>query len=47
MCGWDTDSGATAGSIAGAMLGARLPAKWVAPLNDTLYSAVRGFECHI
>jgi ADP-ribosylglycohydrolase len=46
MCGWDTDcNGATAGSIAGAMLGAsRLPAKWVAPLNDTLYSAVQGFE---
>ncbi|MHB0878937.1 MAG: ADP-ribosylglycohydrolase family protein [Anaerolineae bacterium] len=45
MCGWDTDcNGATAGSILGAMLGAQaLPAKWVAPLNDTLESAVQGF----
>ncbi|NPV09124.1 MAG: ADP-ribosylglycohydrolase family protein [Anaerolineae bacterium] len=46
MCGWDTDcNGATAGSIAGAMLGASsLPARWTAPLNDTLHSAVQGFE---
>lgn len=46
MCGWDTDcNGATVGSVVGAMLGAQaLPAKWIAPLNDTLYSAVQGFE---
>ncbi|NLT42894.1 MAG: ADP-ribosylglycohydrolase family protein [Anaerolineae bacterium] len=46
MCGWDTDcNGATVGSIVGAALGARaLPAKWVTPLNDTLHSAVQGFE---
>jgi ADP-ribosylglycohydrolase len=45
MCGWDTDcNGATAGSVIGAMLGAQaLPAKWVAPLNDTLESSVQGF----
>ena len=50
MCGWDTDcNGATAGSIAGLMLGAgALPEKWVAPLNDTLESAVQGFAvCRI
>lgn len=42
MGGWDTDcNGATGGSIAGAMLGAkRLPAKWIAPLHDTLNSAI-------
>jgi ADP-ribosylglycohydrolase len=46
MCGWDTDcNGATAGSIIGAMLGAKaLPAKWVAPLNDTMHSAIMGFD---
>lgn len=44
--GWDTDcNGATVGSIMGAKLGAaRLPAKWVNPLNDTLYAEVRGFD---
>lgn len=50
MGGWDTDcTGATAGSIAGAMLGAKnLPAKWVKPLNDKIFSAVRDFnECKI
>jgi ADP-ribosylglycohydrolase len=42
MGGWDTDcNGATAGSIAGAMLGARrLPARWIAPLHDTLLSEI-------
>jgi ADP-ribosylglycohydrolase len=42
MGGWDTDcNGATAGSIAGAMLGAKaLPEKWIAPLHDTLNSAI-------
>lgn len=46
MCGWDTDcNGATVGSIVGAMLGAHaLPDRWIAPLNDTLHSAVQGFE---
>lgn len=44
--GWDTDcNGATVGSIMGASLGAKqLPAHWVKPLNDTLYSAVIGFH---
>ena len=42
MGGWDTDcNGATAGSILGAMVGAkRLPAKWIAPLHDTLNSQI-------
>jgi len=46
MCGWDTDcNGATAGSIVGAILGARmLPDKWIAPLQDTVDSAVEGFD---
>ncbi|MDU0202155.1 ADP-ribosylglycohydrolase family protein [Paenibacillus sp. MAH-36] len=46
LCGWDTDcNGATVGSIMGASLGAKqLPAHWVKPLNDTLYSAVIGFH---
>jgi ADP-ribosylglycohydrolase len=45
MCGWDTDcNGATVGSIVGALLGAcRLPEQWVAPLHDSLESAVQGF----
>jgi len=45
MGGWDTDcNGATAGSVLGVMLGAdNLPSKWVAPLNDTLESAIFGF----
>lgn len=50
MGGWDTDcTGATAGSIAGAMLGAEaLPDKWIKPLNDRIFSVVRGFnECQI
>lgn len=44
--GWDTDcNGATVGSIMGAMLGAdKLPAKWITPLNDTLYSAINDFH---
>jgi ADP-ribosylglycohydrolase len=43
--GRDTDcNGATAGSIAGLILGASaLPAKWIAPLNDTLRTCVVGF----
>lgn len=46
MGGWDTDcNGATAGSILGVLLGAdRLPSRWIAPLNDTLQSAVFGFS---
>ena len=47
MGGLDTDcNGATAGSIFGAMSGAsKLPrAKWIAPFNDTLRSAVIGFD---
>jgi ADP-ribosylglycohydrolase len=45
MQGMDTDcNGATAGSIWGAAFGAKaLPAKWIEPLQDTLYSAVLGF----
>ena len=44
--GWDTDSnGATAGSVAGIISGAKqLPAHWVEPLNDTVRSAIRGFD---
>ena len=44
--GWDTDcNGATAGSILGVMLGAdRLPGRWIAPLNDTLHTAVFGYH---
>jgi len=46
MGGWDSDcNGATAGSIFGAMHGAQaIPAKWTAPLNDTLYSRI--FDYH-
>ncbi|MEW6359354.1 MAG: ADP-ribosylglycohydrolase family protein [Planctomycetota bacterium] len=46
MGGFDTDcNGATVGSILGAMLGAKaLPAKWIAPLNDTLESILVGFH---
>jgi ADP-ribosylglycohydrolase len=46
MGGWDIDcNGATAGSIYGAMFGAdKIPAKWKAPLNDTLYSRI--FDYH-
>jgi len=46
MGGWDTDcNGATAGSVMGALLGAgQLPDKWVAPLNDTLHSALDGYN---
>lgn len=44
--GWDTDcNGATVGSVMGALLGASaLPAKWVDPLHDTLYSAIPNFH---
>jgi ADP-ribosylglycohydrolase len=44
--GWDTDcNGATVGSIMGASLGAAaLPDKWIAPLHDTLYAEVNGFQ---
>jgi ADP-ribosylglycohydrolase len=43
--GRDTDcNGATAGSIAGLLVGAAvLPAKWIAPLHDTLHTCVVGF----
>ena len=47
MGGLDTDcNGATAGSIFGAMCGgSKLPReKWIAPFNDTLHSAVIGFD---
>ncbi len=46
MGGWDTDcNGATVGSILGAQLGAdALPQHWAAPLHDTLYSSVAGFD---
>lgn len=45
MGGWDTDcTGATAGSVMGALIGAGgIPEKWVAPLNDTLHSALDGY----
>ncbi|MBP5231129.1 MAG: ADP-ribosylglycohydrolase family protein [Clostridia bacterium] len=44
--GWDTDcNGATVGSVMGAILGAdALPDKWIAPLHDTLYSAIPDFH---
>ncbi len=43
---WDTDSnGATAGSVAGAFLGAAgIPTHFSGPLNDTVRSAVLGFD---
>lgn len=46
MGGWDTDcNGATAGSIFGAMFGAEnIPAKWKAPLHDTLYSQIFNYH---
>ncbi len=46
MAGWDTDcNGATVGSILGAMLGAQaLPPAWVGQFNDTMHSAVFGFD---
>lgn len=46
MGGWDTDcNGATAGSVMGALLGAsRLPSRWIAPLNDTVESALEGMN---
>ncbi len=46
MAGWDTDcNGATVGSILGAMLGAKaLPQDWVGQFNDTMHSAVFGFD---
>lgn len=46
MGGWDTDcNGATAGSIWGAMHGAsRIPAKWISPLHDTLYSLIPDYH---
>lgn len=44
LCGWDTDcNGATVGSIMGAYLG-EIPEKWTAPLHDTMYSSVVGFD---
>ncbi|WP_320782948.1 ADP-ribosylglycohydrolase family protein [Streptomyces sp. CRN 30] len=44
--GLDTDSnGATAGSVAGVLCGARaIPAQWTEPLEDTVRSAVFGFD---
>ncbi|MGW0083888.1 ADP-ribosylglycohydrolase family protein [Streptomyces sp. NPDC003393] len=44
--GLDTDSnGATAGSVAGVLTGARaVPAQWKDPLEDTVRSAVFGFD---
>jgi ADP-ribosylglycohydrolase len=46
MGGFDTDcTGATLGSILGARTGAAgLPADWIDPLNDTLKSAVFGYD---
>jgi ADP-ribosylglycohydrolase len=46
MPGFDTDcNGATAGSVLGLILGAEaLPAKWIAPLNDTLLTGVAGYH---
>jgi ADP-ribosylglycohydrolase len=45
--GLDTDSnGATAGSVAGVLTGAEaVPAQWKDPLEDTVRSAVFGFDC--
>lgn len=44
--GFDTDcNGATAGSVLGMRLGAvNLPAKWIAPMNDTLLTGVAGYH---
>jgi ADP-ribosylglycohydrolase len=46
MGGFDTDcTGATLGSILGARIGASaLPVAWIGPLNDTLKSAVFGYD---
>ena len=46
MPGFATDcNGATTGSVLGVLLGARqLPAKWIAPLNDTLLTGVAGYH---
>ncbi|HOF88583.1 MAG TPA: ADP-ribosylglycohydrolase family protein [Armatimonadota bacterium] len=46
MPGFDTDcNGATAGSVLGVMLGAAaLPAKWIAPMQDTLLTGVAGYH---
>jgi ADP-ribosylglycohydrolase len=45
MPGFDTDcNGATAGSVLGVMRGAdALPAKWIAPMRDTLLTGVAGY----
>jgi len=47
MPGFDTDcNGATAGSVIGLLLGATaLPAKWIAPWNDTLITDMKGYNC--
>lgn len=44
--GWDTDcTGATAGSVFGAMHGTEaLPGSWIDPLNDTIRSAIMGYD---
>ncbi|MFG2575025.1 ADP-ribosylglycohydrolase family protein [Streptomyces sp. NPDC048481] len=44
--GLDTDSnGATAGSVAGVLVGASaIPSRWTEPLQDTVRSAVSGFD---
>ncbi len=44
--GWDTDcTGATAGSVFGAMHGTdALPGHWVDPLNDSVRSAIMGYD---
>ena len=46
MPGFDTDcNGATTGSVVGLLLGANaLPAKWIAPWNDTLLTDVKGYH---
>ena len=46
MAGWDTDcNGATVGSILGVLKGAcGLPDAWTTQLNDTMHSAVFGFD---
>jgi ADP-ribosylglycohydrolase len=46
MGGWDTDcNGATVGSVVGAICGAqRAHAHWTARLNDTLKSAIVGYD---
>lgn len=44
--GWDTDcNGATVGSVMGAFLGrGGIPETWAAPLHDTIYADVPGFD---